>query len=195
MSEIKFFIGPMSKNVVDGVREFSLSKGKKIALIPSRRQVEHSGGYVNNWTTKEFAKYTSGMFLCRDHAGPMQGYEKDDGLDSLKVDSQYFDMIHIDPWKETQDLDLGIELTCKLIDFCYRENKKVLYEVGTEQSIREFTPQEVNLMLRKIKNKLPTEMYKNIKYCVIQSGTSLEETTNTGKYNSVRLVEMLKVVT
>ena len=26
-------------------------------LIPSRRQIEYNGGYVNNWSTKEFSDY------------------------------------------------------------------------------------------------------------------------------------------
>ena len=51
---IKFYIGPMSKNVVDSIIEFTEETGNKIGLIPSRRQVEYNGGYVNNWTTKNF---------------------------------------------------------------------------------------------------------------------------------------------
>ena len=37
----------MSKNVVDLVIEFNGDFG----FIPSRRQVDYQGGYVNNWTT------------------------------------------------------------------------------------------------------------------------------------------------
>ena len=51
---IKFFIGPMSKNVVDSIIEFQKSTNHKIGLIPSRRQIEFNGGYCNNWTTKNF---------------------------------------------------------------------------------------------------------------------------------------------
>ena len=53
----KFFIGPMSKNVVDSIIQFSEEENTAIGLIPSRRQVEYSGGYVNNWTTAEFIEY------------------------------------------------------------------------------------------------------------------------------------------
>ena len=40
---MKFFIGPMSKNVVDSIIEF----GDGFGFIPSRRQVDYTGGYVN----------------------------------------------------------------------------------------------------------------------------------------------------
>ena len=53
----KFFIGPMSKNVVDAIIEFCEETNNIIGLIPSRRQVEYNGGYVNNWTTKTFTEY------------------------------------------------------------------------------------------------------------------------------------------
>jgi hypothetical protein len=53
----KYFIGPMSKNVVDTIVEFCNETNNRIGLIPSRRQVEWDGGYVNNWTTKEFTEY------------------------------------------------------------------------------------------------------------------------------------------
>ena len=67
----KFYIGPMSKNVVDSILEFTEETGNKIGFIPSRRQVEHNGGYVNNWTTQEFAKYVNGRAIIeRDHGGP-----------------------------------------------------------------------------------------------------------------------------
>ena len=39
---MKYFIGPMSKNVVDAVIDFDGSFG----FIPSRRQVDYNGGYV-----------------------------------------------------------------------------------------------------------------------------------------------------
>ena len=77
---IKYFIGPMSKNIVDAINEFCNTTGNQIALIPSRRQVEWNGGYVNNWTTEEFSKYTN-LIKQRDHSGPSQGIIDDDGYD------------------------------------------------------------------------------------------------------------------
>jgi hypothetical protein len=96
----KYFIGPMSKNIVDSIIEFTIETNHQIGLIPSRRQIEWDGGYVNNWTTKQFSEYTKNTLIKRDHSGPGQGYIDDDGYTSLKEDCKYFDLIHIDPWKK-----------------------------------------------------------------------------------------------
>ena len=168
MKNIKYFIGPMSKNVVDAIKDFSATNNKNIGLIPSRRQVEFDGGYVNNWTTKEFSKYANDLFLVRDHGGPLQGNKEDSGYQSLLVDCDYFDMIHVDPWKKTQDLEDGIKLTIDIINYCYRLNKKILFEVGTEESIRKFSVKEVEILLNKLKEQLPKEQYNNRRsICII----------------------------
>ena len=73
----KIFIGPMSKNIVDAIIDYSNDNNVHIGLIPSRRQIEFDGGYVNNWTTQEFCDYvkskTNNILLVRDHSGPLQG--------------------------------------------------------------------------------------------------------------------------
>ena len=77
----KLFVGPMSKNIVDAVAE--LSKDVALGLCASRRQIEEMGGYVNNWTTKDFVNYvknrTHNVLIARDHGGPRQGKKEDDG--------------------------------------------------------------------------------------------------------------------
>ena len=95
----KYFIGPMTKNVVDATIEFVENTGNKIAFIPSRRQIEFNGGYVNLWNNKNFVEYvktkTELITIQRDHSGPGQGYTDDDGYNSLAEDAKYFDLIHI----------------------------------------------------------------------------------------------------
>jgi len=72
---MRFFIGPMSKNIVDEVIRFANETDTEMVLIPSRRQVDWNGGYVNNWTTEEFVNYvrsrTSNVIIERDHGGPV----------------------------------------------------------------------------------------------------------------------------
>jgi hypothetical protein len=65
--------------------------------------------------------------------------------------------------------------------------------VGTEQSIRYFGSEQIDMLLNDLKNKLQPPIFEKIKYIVIQSGTSLKENTNTGKYNSIRLKQMISV--
>jgi hypothetical protein len=117
--EIKYFIGPMSKNVVDAIVEFCKETGNIIAFIPSRRQVEWDGGYVNNWTTEEFSKYVTTLPLQRDHGGPGQGNNDDDGFESLAYDAKHFQLIHIDPWKKYPGYVDGLEQTIKMIKFAF----------------------------------------------------------------------------
>ena len=56
LKNIKFFIGPVSKNVVDAVIKYCNNTNQQIGLIPSRRQIDYKSGYVG-WNTEEFTNY------------------------------------------------------------------------------------------------------------------------------------------
>lgn len=198
IKNIKFYIGPMSKNIIDSIIEFCNVSNNEIGLIPSRRQIESSGGYVNNWTTKKFYDYvkskTNRIILQRDHAGPNQGEVNDDGFDSLKEDCKYFDLIHIDPWKKYNDYKNGLKNTIDMIKYCYNINPKIQYEIGTEETIKYFNELELNNLIYDIKTELSDFIFNQIKYVVIQSGTGLIKNTQIGNYNKLRLVNMISVV-
>ena len=191
---IKYFIGPMSKNVVDSIIEFDGEFG----FIPSRRQVDYNGGYVNSWTTGEFATYVNGRVpIERDHGGIGQGYKHDDGIESYMHDCRYFDKIHIDPWKEYQDFDKGLQETIDCINFIYlmMGKKEVKFEVGTEESIRRFEVDELENLLRHLKGKLEPKIFKNIEYVVVQSGVGLDlgKQNNSGTFDPDRLEKMINI--
>ena len=191
--KVKFFIGPMSKNIVDAIIEFQKSTKHKLGLIPSRRQIEFNGGYCNNWTTKQFSIYAKDILLKRDHSGPGQGYADDDGYESLKFDSQYMDIIHIDPWKKYPSYKKGLNWTIEMIKFCNNINPNIKFEVGTEQNIRPFNPSELDKLVKDLKQNLKRSEFNQIKYLVIQSGTSLSSTYNTGLYDQEKLIFMIKI--
>ena len=72
---MRFFLGPISKNVVDVVLDVAARSDKEWIFIPSRRQIDSTGGYVNNWTTKAFSEYIKAanlknVLIERDHGGP-----------------------------------------------------------------------------------------------------------------------------
>ena len=55
-------IGPMSLNCVNAVIELAKLHKTFLILIASRRQIDSENlgkGYVNNWSTSEFAKYVN----------------------------------------------------------------------------------------------------------------------------------------
>ena len=191
--DIKYFIGPMSKNIVDAIVEFCANTGNTIGLIPSRRQVEWDGGYVNNWTTEEFSKYVTTLPLQRDHGGPGQGNNDDDGYESLAYDAKHLQLIHIDPWKKYPDFAEGLKWTANMIEYCNRINSNIVYEIGTEEAIRPFNADELERLIVALKQDLMPGTFNKIKYLVIQSGTSLKGTNQTGNYDSQRLKEMITV--
>ena len=193
MSNIKFYIGPMSKNVVDAVIEFTEETGNKIGFIPSRRQVEYNGGYVNNWTTEEFSKYVNGRVpIERDHGGVGQGYVEDDGYKSFRHDAKNLDIIHIDPWKVYPKYEDGLQSTIESIKKIYNINPEVLFEVGTEEAIRYFTPDDLERLLKDLSE---FDFFDNIKYAVVQSGVGLDlgKRVNTGNFDLDRLKDFIRV--
>ena len=187
----KVFLGPMSYNIVNAVLHLDIPLG----LIPSRRQVEYNTGYVG-LTTEELYRITRGskVTLCRDHAGPNQGSSYDDGLLSLKEDSKYFDVVHIDPWKEVSSIDEAIEKTYNLITFCLQENPSLKFEVGTEEAIFPYSPKDLFYFLSQLKVKLGS-FFQNITFAVVQSGTELDLPCrkNTGNFDIKRLKDFIEV--
>ena len=193
MNKFKFYIGPMSKNVVDAVIEFTEETENKIGFIPSRRQVEYNGGYVNNWTTEEFSDYVNGRVpIERDHGGAGQGYKDDDGYKSFRYDCENFDIIHIDPWKAYPNFDDGLKETLATINYIHNMNPNTLFEVGTEEAIRKFTPDDLDKLLKELSH---FEFFDNIKYAVVQSGVGLDlgKRVNTGNFDLDRLKDFIRV--
>ena len=195
---MKFCYGPMSKNVVDTIIDFSLKNPtNEVSFIPSRRQIEHNGGYVNSWKTSEFVQYVKDknnkIIIERDHGGPNQGLTDDDGFESLTEDAKYMDIIHIDPWKKYNDINEGIEYTIKMINHCHTINPLVLYEIATEEAIRPFSVEDLEYIITQLKQKLTSEVFNKIKYLVIQCGTKLKEGINTGCFDEDKLKEMLNL--
>lgn len=198
LTNSKLCFGPMSKNIVDALINYANTNRINITLIPSRRQIEWDGGYVNNWTTESFSKYikenSEYLFIQRDHGGPGQGLIDDDGYESLKYDSMFFDSIHIDPWKKYSNLEEGINWTIKLLNYCYEQNNNLYFEIGTEEAIRRFTEDELEKMIQTIKEKIDENIFNKIIFCVIQSGTGLCNGVNIGNYDNERLNNMINIV-
>jgi hypothetical protein len=189
----------MSKNIVDEVLSYSKLYDVQITLIPSRRQIDKNGGYVNNWTTQEFCTYVkqhenSNIIIERDHGGPGQGFYDDDGMESLLEDAKYMDILHIDPWKKYPIYKDALKSTIDLIQACYKVNPNLLFEVGTEESIRSISCEQLELFLQDLKEGLTEDVFKQIHFVVIQCGTQLLEKANIGDFNETKLQDMINIV-
>lgn len=198
LKNIKFFIGPMSKNIVDSIINLSNNNNYNIGVVVSRRQVDYNNGYVNNWKTLDFIKYikekTNNVIIERDHGGIGQGEEFDNGFLSYYDDCvSNIDIIHIDPWKQYKEYKIGLKETIDSIKFIDKINPNVLYEIGTEESILHFSSEDLNKFINDLKDNLDSYLFDKIVYAVIQSGTKLKGTENIGKFNLNRLREMTDI--
>ena len=193
MSKIKYFICPMSKNIVDSVIEIN---SPLIGLLPSLRQIDYNSGYVNEWTTETFYEYVktkSNITIQRDHGGIGQG--SNDQYDSFRTDSKFTDIIHIDPWKFYPFFEDGLKETIKNINFIYGLNPKMKYEIGTEEAIRGFELKEMVELVGELKIELTLSQFEKIEYLCIQSGVGLDliNRKNTGTFNLEKLRLMVEV--
>jgi hypothetical protein len=193
----KLFIGPMSKNIVDTAIELAL-QGWSLGFIPSRRQIDNSRGYVNNWNTKEFVDYVRGRTdkipIQRDHGGPGQGKDKDNGLASLIEDGlNNLDLVHLDPWKADPRMDQAVINTNIMIEYYSTKNKTSLFEVGTEEGINKYSASELDAFLKKLKKFTDPKKFSRIKFAVIQSGVGLLGVENTGTFSEQRCKDMISV--
>jgi hypothetical protein len=196
LKNVKLYVGPVTKNVVDTVIKLS-KENYKIGLIPSRRQIDWDGGYVNNWTTESFFDYIGedrkNIILERDHGGIGQGEYYDNGATSLYVDSKLFDIIHIDPFLNYKKFQQSLSEMIDNIKFINKINDKCLFEVSTEESILNINNETLSNILLTLDNKLGEIFKNNVKYCVIQSGTKLKGIKNIGNYDIKRLKKGLNV--
>lgn len=196
MNTVKFFICPMSKNIVDSVIELN---SPYLGLLPTRRQIDFNGGYVNSWTTKDFSNYVKSknqnIILERDHSGANQGTNEDNGNYSHIIDSNYFDIIHLDPWKKYENFEQGLFEIISNIDTIFGLNNRVKFEIGTEEDIRKFETSDLIYMLEFFKKNLSESKFKQIEYLVIQSGVSLDlvNKKNIGVFDEARLKDMLEI--
>lgn len=187
----KLYVGPVSKNTVDAVIDYANENNTLLGLIPSRRQIDYNGGYVNHWNTPSFSDYvrskTNLVILERDHGGPQQGSSNDDGESSFMADNEYMDIIHIDPWKLHIPFRDCLKETAYWL--CRINNPKIQFEIGTEEAIRKINREDLVELLSFVRSSLPTRVFGRILYSVIQCGTSLKENIQTGNFDERRLIK------
>jgi len=206
-------VGPMSKNCVDATIELADQYKTPLMLIASRRQIDSEqfgGGYVENWTTKQFADYVNekdvnkNIILARDHGGPWQNeLEKSqnmslkDAMQSAKdsycadIDAG-FHMLHIDPSVDIHsqpNIEQTLERVYELYDFCWshaQERKQdIIFEIGTEeQSGSNNSKEELEYTLESMKKFCNINKIPFPSFIVIQAGTRVMETKNIGSFES-----------
>ena len=206
-------VGPMSKNCIDATIELANEYCTPLMLIASRRQIDSEqfgGGYVENWTTEQFADYVrykdtqKNIILARDHGGPWQNELEisnklylDDAMQSAKesyradIDAG-FQMLHIDPSVDIHanpNIDQVLERVYELYEFCwtYSQQKKqdVIFEIGTEeQNGSNNTQEELEYTLECMRKFCKSNKLPYPSFIVIQAGTRVMEMRNVGSFDS-----------
>ena len=206
-------VGPMSLNCIDATIELSNDYDVPIMMIASRRQIdsiEFGGGYVNKWTTAEFAEYVSNkdkkgkIILARDHGGPWQSTKETAALMSLReamkssklsfkadIDAG-LQILHIDPSVDIHGkpaVDEIIDRVFELYEFCWEQAQQkmrdVIFEVGTEeQSGSTNSQEELDYTLNAIKKFCSKNKLPQPTFVVIQCGTRVMEMRNVGSFDS-----------
>ena len=206
-------VGPMSKNCIDAAIELANQYCTPLMLIASRRQIDSEqfgGGYVENWTTEQFADYViykdtqKNIILARDHGGPWQNeleisnkLNLNDAMQSAKesyradIDAG-FQMLHIDPSVDIHanpNIDQVLERVYELYEFCwtYSQQKKqdVIFEIGTEeQNGSNNTQEELEYTLECMRKFCKSNKLPYPSFIVIQAGTRVMEMRNVGSFDS-----------
>jgi hypothetical protein len=205
-------VGPMSKNCVDASIELAEQYKTPLMLIASRRQIDSEqfgGGYVENWSTRQFADYVrskdinKNIILARDHGGPWQNeLEKKQNMnleeamksakDSYKADIDAgFHMLHIDPSVDIHsqpNVDQILERVYELYDFCWsyaqEKNQDIIFEIGTEeQSGSNNSQEELEYTLENMRKFCKNNNMPFPSFIVIQAGTRVMETKNMGSFD------------
>ena len=206
-------VGPMSLNCVDAAIELANHFESPLILIASRRQIDleaFGGGYVNNWTTRNFANYVSerneknNIILARDHGGPWQNslevlknLDLKNAMNSAKESylediESGFQIIHLDPSIDIHsnpNIEEVLERLYDLYDFCWthaqRLNKEIIFEIGTEeQSGSTNSQEELDYTLRSVINFCSKNNFPKPAFVVIQCGTRVMEMQNIGSFDS-----------
>jgi len=206
-------VGPMSKNCVDASIELAEQYKTPLMLIASRRQIDSEqfgGGYVENWSTRQFADYVrskdinKNIILARDHGGPWQNeLEKSQNMnlkdamqsakDSYRADIDAgFHMLHIDPSVDIHsqpNTDQVLERVYELYDFCWsyaqKKGQDIIFEIGTEeQSGSNNSQEELEYTLENMRKFCKNNKMPFPSFVVIQAGTRVMETKNIGSFDS-----------
>jgi len=206
-------VGPMSINCVDAAIEISNQFESPLLLIASRRQIdsdEFGGGYVNSWTTCNFAEYVTNrdkkgkILLARDHGGPWQSELErkqrlslrnamDSAKRSYKADIDAgFEVIHIDPSVDIHGIpsrDEILDRIYELYEYCWshaqRSGKEIIFEIGTEeQSGSTNTQEELDYTLQSINQFCDKNRLPRPTFVVIQTGTRVMEMRNVGSFDT-----------
>lgn len=185
--DFKLGFGPMSKEIVNILVDYSNDRNAPLMIIASRNQVDAKSGYV--MTTEELSKVLkekpkNNILLCRDHCGPFFS-DEDKNLNTRiavevtkkTIESDIvngFDLIHIDTSRVP---DEPYAVAAELIEFALKLNPNIKFEFGTEENIGvaaglETYQKDINF----------AKNFPNMNFVVAQTGSLVYEDRQMGTF-------------
>lgn len=197
-------VGPMSTEIIEAVFRFSNYHRKQVMLIASKNQIDHSGGYVNNWTTTQYMDFikqlkstysNADVKVCRDHCGPgfNGNYDLSDVYKTIEDDIKNgFDLIHIDFCHFQGTKDQRFEESKKAVEFCLKLRPDILLEIGTDENLAT----TYNLPnLSEIGNEIDYfKTFCSPEFYVVQTGTIVREINQGGSLNRQFIEQISKML-
>ena len=197
-------VGPMSSETIEAVFRHSHFLRSQVMLIASKNQIDAKGGYVNNWTTKEYMneikalrkRYPqSDVKICRDHCGPgFNGiHDLDDSYRTIEDDIKNgFDLIHIDFCHFKGSNKERLAETKRAIQFCLKKNPKILLEIGTDENEgTNYTVANIGELEREI------DFFQGFckpEFYVVQTSSLIMEINQVGSFNKTFVERVSKLL-
>ncbi|MBX4196760.1 class II D-tagatose-bisphosphate aldolase, non-catalytic subunit [Candidatus Pacearchaeota archaeon] len=194
MADIQLAIGPMSSETIEAVFRHSHYRRRPLLLIASKNQIDHAGGYVNNWTTHQYMEYIremrsrypySQVLICRDHCGPgFNGiHDLDDIYKTISTDiKEGFDLIHIDFCHYKGSVEEQQQAARKAIEYSLQLNPHIMLEVGTDENVgSNYSMISLDALEREV------DFFKsfcNPTFYVVQTGSLVKEMQQVGNFNT-----------
>lgn len=189
----KIGIGPMSSEVIEAVYKYSSINNKQLMLIASKNQIDHNGGYVNNWNTKQYSDYLKYMQskyvnakvkICRDHCGPgfNGNYNLKDVYKTIDSDIENnFDLIHVDFSKAKKNYKQILKLSKQAILYIKKTNPKVEIEIGTDEN---FAQKLSSINIKEFLDEMDYFLdFMDPEYFVVPTGSLVMEDKQFGFFN------------
>jgi len=197
----KLGLGPMSTEIIEATFEYSNEHRQPLMVIASPNQIDYKGGYVNNWTTREFMTFVetmrkkypqSNVKICRDHCGPgfREGTHLNDAYQTMQEDVESgFDLIHIDFSNLDGDLERKLEESAKAARFCMGLNPQIAFEIGTEENtgVVDKSPEE-------IESEVNFFQFCKPEFYVVQTGSLIKEINQAGGFNRGYVDKVSKIL-
>jgi fructose/tagatose bisphosphate aldolase len=195
--DFRLGFGPMSREVITAICNYTHDTKRPLMIIASRNQVDAESGYV--MTTPELRQLldtlpTDYVWICRDHCGPYfldteKGLNLKDAVEATKKTIAYdieqgFNLIHID----TSRVDDTYGIAEELFKFCIDLNPNIRFEFGTEEN--------VGVAAGAIKYKKDVAFAKNIpnlEFVVAQTGSLCHEDHQAGTFEIDTVRDLVRV--